>query len=558
MMTRKLVTIIGLGPFDAETKRYGYTPTRYVLGGEDDARSAALTEFIAVALHELLAPTEVVLLGTEKARAAHGGQLARLLPGARVETIPDGRTEKELWELFAVLKRELDVRPRDGESAELVLDITHGFRSQPFFAAAVVSFLRATKPLSVRPRIFYGAFEQRVGDRTPILELTPFVELLDAAVALQIFLRTGQGEEVGTSLDELGRGLKRSWARSGKHGPQPPALPALASAIRAFGRDFATVRTGDLLFGGSKNGAPSSEILAREIAASREGIAEHAPPFLDALDEVRGWVECLPPRAADGSLLRPSDIGPAQVRLAMARLAREYVRRGRYSEAIAVAREGAISGVDDESFLPGPAGERSASYDRSKRIQAEERWKRTYPSSRALAGTRNDLLHAGFQVQPTGASALCSSVERFVEELGRELPRPSSEGEPANPMFANVSNHPLAEWKPPQLEAARALAPVLVDVDFPDVSPDADDEALDALAKTTATRVPRSTTHALVMGEMSLAFRLIEILQARRITCLAATTNRRATTDAQGGKTSWFEFVRFRRYRGACGGSDED
>jgi CRISPR-associated protein Csx16 len=114
--------------------------------------------------------------------------------------------------------------------------------------------------------------------------------------------------------------------------------------------------------------------------------------------------------------------------------------------------------------------------------------------------------------------------------------------------FINLTNHPSSKWDDGQIKAAHALAGRIEDVAFPAVPPDADEKAIRTLADECLSQVPPETTHALVQGEFTLTFELVRRLQARRITCLAATTTRNVEEEANGHKVSSFAFVRFRAY----------
>lgn len=115
-------------------------------------------------------------------------------------------------------------------------------------------------------------------------------------------------------------------------------------------------------------------------------------------------------------------------------------------------------------------------------------------------------------------------------------------------MFINISNHQSDGWSPPQREAALALAPQIIDLPFPQVPPTADEAAVEQLADDLLTQLPTGVTHAMLMGEFTLTVALLVRLQAKGITCLAATTERRISEDSEGNKISRFEFIRFRRY----------
>jgi CRISPR-associated protein Csx16 len=243
MTTRptRLVSFLGTGK---------YEPVTY----EFDGRRAGATPFVARALAELLEPAEVVILATAEAEQKHRAALEQAFAAAgiaapRFERVPAGGDRAELFELFRILRQQL--RGRDGP---IVLDITHGFRAQPFFAASVVAFARAVDEKPATLRVVYGAFEQRREDgRAPIWDLSYLVDVLDWAAALRLFLRTGRAGEAAAT-ERLGRELRKSWAESGREG-EPPQLRELGEALGGFGEDLETLRTGDLLLGGGEKRA---------------------------------------------------------------------------------------------------------------------------------------------------------------------------------------------------------------------------------------------------------------------------------------------------------------
>lgn len=119
---------------------------------------------------------------------------------------------------------------------------------------------------------------------------------------------------------------------------------------------------------------------------------------------------------------------------------------------------------------------------------------------------------------------------------------------PRGSCFINLTNHPSEKWEAAQTEAALALAERIEDVAFPAVPPEAAAAEVEKLAEECMARVPREATLALVQGEFTLAFELVRRLQARGITCLAATSTRDVEDVAGGRRVSTFKFVRFRLY----------
>ena len=121
-------------------------------------------------------------------------------------------------------------------------------------------------------------------------------------------------------------------------------------------------------------------------------------------------------------------------------------------------------------------------------------------------------------------------------------------------MLINFSNHPSERWSLAQKREALESYSSIVDLPFPRVAPDGDEESIDGQARALSQEIggllARATNdkHAVhIMGEMTLCFQLIQYLQAQGITCIASTTWRNVT-EKDGKKEVHFSFVRFREY----------
>ena len=113
-------------------------------------------------------------------------------------------------------------------------------------------------------------------------------------------------------------------------------------------------------------------------------------------------------------------------------------------------------------------------------------------------------------------------------------------------MLLNLSNHPSASWSPAQLAAAGGK---VVDLAFPQVSPDGDEAYIEQLANDYCNKIEAmpNIENVHIMGEMTFCYKLITKLKAHNIRCLASTT-KRETVEENGVKISKFNFVRFREY----------
>ncbi len=405
----RLVTFLGTGDY----KQIAY---------ELDGTRAETSPYVARALAQLVKPRAIHVLATEEADAQHGAGLRGALatlggPQPEFVRIPSGKERAQQLALFDILKNAL----RGGER-HVVLDITHGFRVQPFFAAAVVAFLRAVDEPPPEIRVLYGAFEARSAEGVaPIWDLTYLVELLDWTAALRMLLETGRAEEAAAATERLGRSLSKAWAEGGRSELRPE-LDRLGKALWAFGADLETLRTGDLLLGRGPKVAPSAVALAEALGRARADVQTHLPPLADVLDRVRGMVE---PLAA-----RPDHLASPEGLRAVAALARLYLELGRWLEAAATLREGWVNlYAPAEAARPGSDG-----VDEAARKKAEQEASAGDVASnpfRAFADVRNDLLHAqysrrsGTRSPETIREQLEQWLDRFEEHIGGAGERPS-------------------------------------------------------------------------------------------------------------------------------------
>lgn len=189
----KALTFIGSSPNK-------YSPTTYYIE-RDGKRESCTTHLFPEVVVELYQPTELIAFATDEVlKDIHGhGYLKHLrcvCSNHKVsfspKHIPSGKSTNELWEIFDVYANAVN----DGD--EIILDITHGFRSLPMLALPAISYLRQVKKNVEFKHILYGAFEAKDRDEneTPIFDLTPFVDLLDWTNAVNVFQRSGDASDI--------------------------------------------------------------------------------------------------------------------------------------------------------------------------------------------------------------------------------------------------------------------------------------------------------------------------------------------------------------------------
>jgi CRISPR-associated protein Csx16 len=259
----------------------------------------------------------------------------------------------------------------------VLLDITHGFRSQPFFAAACIQYVQSVLPNPPRIQVVYAEYRETEPE-SPIWELTPFLEVLSWSRNLMIFLRTGQAGEVVKATESFGRELDRQLPKEGAQ------LRKFATALGEFSNDFTTIRTGSMLTGKKA----SAQGLDENIYQTREEVAQKLPALKYVLDQAHEMVE---PLRTNGARL--SSTAGQRVLVNLAKL---YQSLGRYGEACSIIREGWITlGAPENADEPGP------NFDKKSRSDQESRWHDTVKDdAREVGNIRNDILHAGFNDSP--------------------------------------------------------------------------------------------------------------------------------------------------------------
>lgn len=180
-----VVSILGLGRWDQNLKKYIYDNARYAWGN----REIVETSLIQDAYLRWFPEASFLILATEKAEEERKGDLERI-PNKRIVRIKEGKNTDEFWQIYNVLADNLE------PDSEVILDITHGFRSLGMLAFLATAFLRAAKQIKLT-HLLYGAFEAKSEEGvTPIFDLAPFVTMLDWASATSRFLDTGYAQKL--------------------------------------------------------------------------------------------------------------------------------------------------------------------------------------------------------------------------------------------------------------------------------------------------------------------------------------------------------------------------
>ncbi|WP_053043540.1 TIGR02221 family CRISPR-associated protein [Thermus filiformis] len=345
---------------------------------------------------------ELLVLLTQLAQAKHGEALRARVP-YRAVPIPDGRSTEELWAIFQAVVEAVP------EGAELVVDISHGFRSQPVLALAVVHFLEVAKGVKAK-RVLYGAL--REDGEGEFLDLTPFLELLSWTEAVRDLARYGFGRPLAELLKALHR---RTWGEK----------EAGASALAPLGNTLDQLTL-------------SLELLRVEEAT------QHAQGLLQALERVEKDLARFPASRPLGLLL-----GTLRTRYAPLAvpdpLSQEGLRAqkcmvdlllatGSLAQAVALMREMVVTwtcldkGLDPREEREGAEGLLFA-WSRKARQGGEGEKAALGRLWNDLTDLRNDVAHASMRPGPTPARTLEAGMHKVWNQVQEHLGLKDEEGQ---------------------------------------------------------------------------------------------------------------------------------
>ncbi len=121
-------------------------------------------------------------------------------------SIPPGHSEAQIWEIFETVYKHLETEDN------VILDVTHAFRSIPMLGIVLMNYAKFLKKITVAG-IYYGAFDvlgrPKEAEKipiekrnAPIFNLTSFDKLQQWSAAAENFISAGDPRKIATLLKE--------------------------------------------------------------------------------------------------------------------------------------------------------------------------------------------------------------------------------------------------------------------------------------------------------------------------------------------------------------------
>lgn len=465
--------------------------------------------------------------------------------------IPNGKDEKEMWQIFETLYNAI------GEGDELYFDLTHSFRYLPMLLLIFGNYAKFMKNAKV-VAITYGNYEAR-NERmeAPIVNLMPLSALQDFTEAAASFKKFGKMGDLSALLAIAQKG---DFAEMSKRARNifKDNLESLYKGTAELEKQLSTCRGQELAEGKMaekivKNIADvQGEYLPKPLQLIVSQLAKPVSPLAEGGEEDKlkaaiNWC------AAYGMTQQAYTLGQESLITILlnrfkdifADMNKRYARD--YLSALLAADEKALV---DETKWRGMLAEHRPLTRAFLKLQWVKDLRKSYGQ---LTRNRNQINHAGF-IGKVSAKEIIEQFNTYYNKcfsiIQGDLESPVI-ALPTEKVFINFSNHPSRQWGEEQKLAATEYGPC-VDLPFPQVDPLATEEVVEEMAEKCVADILRLTQDKLatvhVMGEMSLAFRVVTHLKHLRVPCVASTTYRIVNENADGTKQVKFCFERFRPY----------
>lgn len=351
------------------------------------------TPYTQEAIRCLYPDYSLKVLLTEKAQETHGQPLLERVEYEPVR-IPKGSVENELWDIFNAIVEAVP------DGAELIMDVSHGFRSQPILALAVLQLLQVVKKVQIR-RVLYGAFDSET-QQADFFDLTPFLELMEWTQATRDLLEYGNGSRLRQLLKEI---HKHSYM---VEGPRARELGSVGEILHGLGSSLELLRIAEVF--------DKAKGLLKALATAREDVNQlpRSRPLGLLLSRIEERFQTL----------APDNLFDAEGLKAQSAMIDLLMETGSYAQAIALARELMVTWLCLQRQFD-PISERGAaenllgSYaDAVRRRQSTDEQKTKLGQLwDKIRNIRNDIAHAAMRSRPIPGESLTQQIREACGEV---------------------------------------------------------------------------------------------------------------------------------------------
>lgn len=391
-----LVSFLGTGEYQETDYRFGESTCR--------------TKFFPLAAKQFFPVAELYIVMTSEAENKHGAQLGTSCAYQKID-IPVGRTEAEMWDIFSAMTERVPLNKDD----ELILDVTHGFRSQPMLALAAIAFIKAMKDVKVR-HILYGAYEARNDNGTPVFDLLPFLDIIEWSAGFNQFKTHGDMKFFGERLRQI-----HNKTYTEKHAVKSKSLRKIGNLLESLTKSLETVRVKESIAG--------AFLFGSEIKNANEDLVNHpdTKPFSLMMEGLRTEIARL--GCAEDKIFSKEGIRVQKDIIAY------YLLSGQYQQALTLMREFLVSAFIAKDY---PETDESLILNKENREKAEKKLSECMmklKDNKELAGEekpyaefwsrvtdlRNDINHGSMRLNPIPAVRIIENTKKLFEDLSTRI-----------------------------------------------------------------------------------------------------------------------------------------
>lgn len=194
-------------------------------------------------------------------------------------SIPDGKSEEEMWTIFNTVYDAL--KPND----ELYFDLTHSFRYLPMLVLVLGNYAKFLKGVKVN-HISYGNYEARdiVTNEAPLMDILPLTMLQDWTFAAADLIQNGNIEKLQELTDEnaLTPLLRMKGEKNLNRRKVEEPLTNYVAALQKFLQDMKLCLAPNILDGSTIYEVRNSH---EQVIDVQEEVIAPIPPIIERIEQ---------------------------------------------------------------------------------------------------------------------------------------------------------------------------------------------------------------------------------------------------------------------------------
>ncbi len=358
------------------------------------------TNLFPKALEHFFKLDKLLVVATKAAAEKHS-EVSDCQTQVDIISIPEGRNENELWNVFEKIYISIP------HKADLIIDVTHSFRSLPIIALSILQYLKTLKDVNIID-IVYGAYEARdsYSNIAPVFNLTPFMNIIDWSYSINDFVHHGNAAFLKNILDKI---HKRTYSEKTEW--QSRNLAGLGSALSNLSNALSITRI--------KESLEYAKELKTKVENVKDDISHQpeAKPLEPLLENIVSRF--------DEISIESSDLFKSNGFSAQIKMIEYYLRNHQYMQAITLSREIIISKlcvllnkdpIKQRDIIENLLNEKNEfngnddfSNHKLKIIEFRKVWER-------VKEIRNDINHAGMRKSVAKTSKAIKSITENCNE----------------------------------------------------------------------------------------------------------------------------------------------